>query len=74
MKLQAHNDLPPYTGELQVIEIVETNEPVGLQPLDCGNDFDNARGNFNDLAPQHQDFSALASKSGKCFFEFFGRN
>ena len=64
----AKKELPPYKGELQAIKIVKSGDFLGIKPLDYVIDFENARGDFNELSPGDDGFNNLATESGKRFF------
>ena len=68
IKAQTEKTLPPFKGDLQIIKIVKSGEALGTKPLGYVNDFENARGDFNDLAAGTEDFNSLANKSGEQFF------
>ena len=66
-KPQAKKNLPPYTGDLRVVEIVKTGDSLGLKPLGYCIEIENARGNFNEFLSTSAEFNTLATESGKRF-------
>lgn len=73
MKPQSKNELPPYKGELKIVKIVRSGDPVETEPLNYVIDFENARGDFNEFLPDTADFNKLASESGEQFFVLANR-